>query len=171
VKRWLFVPSILVCVVLATVLTVWAVSLRSRLRQLHREAAELGEQARQSELLAGFLEQLRRQGDGMASSGLPLPEHRPLPPDRLPHLEEVFRGPADAAGVEVSQFSVDAESLSGDYRQLLVEVAVIGTQSSVRAYLLEICRVSCLLRLDSVSLKRLDESRLQMVVGLVLDLV
>lgn len=169
-KRWILVPSFLASVALAGILAIWALSLRSRLRQLGREAAELGDQARQSELLAGFLDQLRQQSDSMAGNGLPLPQHSPLPSERLPQLEEVFRGPAEVAGVELAQVKIDVGSLGGDYRQLLVEVDVSGTQSAVRAYLLEICRVPCLRRLESVSLKRVDESRLQMVVGLVLDL-
>ena len=169
-KRWVLMPFILVCVALAAALALWARSLHRQLGLLGRDATELGDRARQGELLAGFLDQLRRQSDSMVGNGLPLPAHGPLSSDRLPQLEDVFRGPAAVAGVELSQLKIDVESLSGEYRQLQVEVAVSGSQSTVRAYLLEICRVPCLLRLESVSLKRVDESHLQMVLGIVLDL-
>ncbi len=169
-KRWTFMPVMLACLALVGVLAVGVVSLRSQLTQLNREATELRERERQEQLLAGFLDQLRRQNAAEIGSGLPLPEHGTLAPERLPQLDDVFRGPAVTAGVELTRLKVDVSSLKGDYRRLLVEVEVSGSQSTVRAYLLEICRVPCLLRLESVALKRLDESRLQMVLGLVLEL-
>ena len=169
-KRWLLMPVLLACAGLAVAITLWVVGLRGQLRRLGAEASELGDRARQSEMLAGLMDQLRRQSEGVAGPGLPVPEHRPLAAEQFPQLEEVFREPAAATGVALSEFKVDVESLGGDYRQLRVEVAVSGPQPSIRAYLLEVCRVPCLLRLQSVSLRRADESQMQMVIGLVLDL-
>jgi Tfp pilus assembly protein PilO len=161
---------LLACAALAVTLVGSALSLRHQRGRLRQEAADLGEQVRQSELLVGFLDQLRRHSDSLGSSDLPLPEHRALPPDRLPDLEELIRSPAAAAGVELLEVRVDVTAVSGDYQRLPVDVAVVGAHAALRAYLLEVCRIPCLLRLESVSLNRVDEGRLQMALGLVLDI-
>lgn len=157
-------------VALVIVCIAFLVPLCLRLNQVESQIKGCQSMLRDQELLKPLQTELARVTLQQLPEGLEAPVRSPLRSADLPTLPEIFRVPADQAGLTLVQLSPDVETLPRDaYRQLEVTVTVTGTCSGFHRYLLSLCRLPFLAGLREVTVRRTEPDSVQMVVSAMLS--
>jgi Tfp pilus assembly protein PilO len=142
-----------------------------KLQSLRREETQIRAKLEQQNLIQPLQAELKRLSQDRPPEWLEAPKSEPLDSKQLPRLPELFRKPADEAGLEFGELVADVKTLSVDGRQQMAfTVTVTGESSGFHRYLISICQMPFIAELRQVKLHRPEPGRMQLTVSAILSL-
>ena len=160
------VKTLLTYAILAVVLVGVYALLHARLRVTKAELARLQDEAKQQALLSPLVAELRLRAQHTFGDSLTVSAGVPMAQKDMPELEQLFRAPADDLGLVLESIRPDVMGLKGNYNHLSVTVSVSGSLAQMREYLLRMCQLPPLHRLQSVRLVRRAADHAVLIVDL-----